>query len=426
VLVVVPLVLAAIAWIVIGRLHPEFWRNLMGAPFQADLYLVGLVLLMVAGNLAFLIFLRRKVSLPNLTLGATILWFSLATLTSFALPGMSYLFTWPALITTLVLGVMILQSGVNPLEHPAGITPVQWVTRIVGGAANILVVVPIITLLYMLIGFWFLMMTPSTPFILVPLLFVALLLAAIVPLIDLLVHNQKWIAPGFVGLLAVALLGIASLNSGFNPEQPMQNGVWYTLDADTKEATWYSFGEKPADAWTAQFFRGATQQVDPASLYPMFSDNPVPPAAFKGEAPRSNLPAPELTLLSDQTSGGIRTIKLQLSSPRMARGLLVKVSGSPVLAASVNDNRQTNPAWSELEDWYLRFYGMTDEGINFQLEVTPGSQITLTVTDQSDGLPELPGVTYSPRSAAMMPFALAQEYMPYPDTTSVRKVYQLP
>lgn len=437
-LILLPLVLAAVAWMIIVKLHPQFWRNLMGAPYRADLYLLGLVTLIAAAGLAMFIILRRKVKLTNLTLGAVLLWLILALLTSFELPGMSYLFTWPAFVTTLILGVMIFRTDASAIEPRSGTTRIQLAALVLGGAANLLLVVPVIVLLFMLIGFWFLMMTPAVPFILVPLLFVALLVSLMAPQMEWLngsmrlttskspAYRHGWLAPGIASMLALGLLVTASLTSGFSPSQPMQNGVWYTLDADKKEAAWYSFGKQPADPWTAQFFPGQSEPVDLKAVYPMFSDNPVPPAAFKGTAPAANLPVPELTVLSDQTSGDVRTIRLHLTSPRLARGLLVKVSGSMVLAASVNDNRQTNPGWSELKDWYLRFYGMTSQGIDLQLEVRPSTQLTLEVTDQSDGLPELPGVTYSPRTPEMMPFAMAQEYMPYPETTSVRMTYQLP
>ncbi len=424
-LFLLPLILAGIVWVLITQLHPEFWRNIMGAPYQADVYLLGLVALILATNLALFNLLRHKFSLPHLSLGAVLLWLVLALLTSFSLPGMSYVFTWPALLATLVLGVMIAQpdSRVGKHRPSAG---VALAARVFAGAAAILLVVPIILLLFMLIGFWFLMMNPTVPFILVPLLFVALLLGLLAPQMEVFIHSRRWLAPGITALLALGLLVTASLASNYSAEQPMQNGVWYSLDVEKQEADWYSFGEQPSDPWTAQFFPGPTEPVKPSSIYPMFSDNPLPPTAFKGPAPAASLPAPEVTLLSDEMSGGVRILTLHLSSPRQARGLLVKVSGAPIVAASVNGNRQTNPAWSELEDWYLRYYGMTGQGIDLQLEVHATSRLALIVTDQSDGLPELPGVIYSPRTPEMMPFALAQEYMPYPETTSVQTTYQIP
>jgi hypothetical protein len=302
---------------------------------------------------------------------------------------------------------------------------VELAARVLFGAAAILLVVPIILLLYMLMGFWFLIMNPAWPFILVPLFFAALLLGLLAPLLDRFVQIHPRLVPGITALAALGLLVTASLTSGFNVDQPMQNGVWYTLDAETNETAWTSFGERPDDPWTAQFFPGATEPVDPQSLYPMFSSNPLPPAAFKGPAEAASLPAPQMQILSDEMSGEVRILKLRLTSPRQARGMLVKVSGAPVASAAVNGYRQSHAAWPAQKDWYLRFYGMTDQGIDLTLEVHGTNPISLSLTDQSDGLPELTGLNVSPRTPDMMPFAMPQEYMPFPETTSVRMTYEI-
>ncbi len=70
----------------------------------------------------------------------------------------------------------------------------------------------------------------------------------------------------------------------------------------------------------------------------------------------------------------------------------VELSGAPVLTATVNGNRQAASRLSDKGDWFLRYYG-TDrrEGVDLLLEVEPSPALTLMVTDQSDGLPELPG-----------------------------------
>jgi hypothetical protein len=329
-LVLLPLVLAVAAWFLITKLHPEFWRNIMGSPYKSDLYLLGLVALLAAASLGLLGLLRRKVSLAHLSLGAVLLWLPLA-----------------------------------------------------------------------------------------------LLLGLLAPLLDRFVQIHPRLVPGITALAALGLLVTASLTSGFNVDQPMQNGVWYTLDAETNEAAWTSFGEQPDDPWTAQFFPGATEPVDPQSLYPMFSSNPLPPAAFKGPAESVSLPAPQMQILSDEMSGEVRILKLRLTSPRQARGMLVKVSGAPVASAAVNGYRQSHAAWPAQTDWYLRFYGMTDQGIDLTLEVHGTNPISLSLTDQSDGLPELIGLNVSPRTPDMMPFAMPQEYMPFPETTSVRMTYEI-
>jgi hypothetical protein len=87
---------------------------------------------------------------------------------------------------------------------------------------------------------------------------------------------------------------------------------------------------------------------------------------------------------------------------------------------------RTDPAWNTRGEWHLRYYGLTPEGIDVELDVEPGSGLSIELTDQADGLPELPGLVYAPRTPAMMPFAVAQEYMPHPETNSVSKRFDLP
>jgi hypothetical protein len=69
---------------------------------------------------------------------------------------------------------------------------------------------------------------------------------------------------------------------------------------------------------------------------------------------------------------------------------------------------------------------MTAGGTDLVLEVPVSAHdLRLQITDQSDGLPGLPDTTYSPRSPDMAPFQIAQEYMPYPETTSVTRTFYL-
>ncbi len=308
---------------------------------------------------------------------------------------------------------------------PAGLT--------LAGALIILIVIPFALMLYLLIGFWFIGMQPAMPFIAVPLLLLALMLTLFAPQMDLLAcafttgrepGRRRWLAPALAGLVALVFLTAGSFSSGTSTSQPLPSGVWYMLDADSGEAAWYSYGERPADPWTAQFFPGAIQSVDLSQVYAATPGNPVP-AGFRGAAPAGPLAPPQLVVTSDPVAAGQRTILLHLTSPRGARGLRVRASGAPVLAAEVNGVRRSEPTWAERNEWYLRYYGLTPAGIDLKLEVAPAAGLSLQVTDQADGLPELPGVTYAPRTASMMPFAIAQEYMPYPETNSVTKQFEL-
>jgi len=289
-----------------------------------------------------------------------------------------------------------------------------------------MIVLPVALWTYLIVGFWLTTMQPDLPFITVSLLFVALLLTLLVPQWDLLRARWKWLVPGVAAGLAIRFLSAGSLTSAFGPTQPLPNGVWYELDADNGQATWYSYGSQPEDEWTAQFFSGPIQPVDLAEVYAATPGNPAPSAAFSGPAPVAALAPPEMVVLSDQTVGDLRQIQLHLTSPRLARGLEVELAGASVVSARINGVLQTNSGWPDRDRWFLRYYGMTPGGTDLTLDMRASARgLTLCITDQSDGLPALDGILYQPRSAGMAPFQIAQEYMPYPETTSVTRTFRL-
>ena len=417
--VLLPLLLGAAVWLGLSRLHPEYWRNLMGAPYAADVYLVGLCAVVLAVGTSVMLVARRWVTAQELAVGSLLVWTALALLSAVTLPGTSYVFTWPAVLATVLLGGSMLwgtAAGPARTGHTAAIG--------VATALSTLIVVPAMLWTYLIVGYWMVTMQPDLPFITVSLLFISLLVALFAPYLNLASGRGRWLAPGLAAVLAAGFATAGSILSDFGPTQPLQNGVWYQLDANTGHASWYSFGDRPSDPWTAQFFPGVIEPVDLSMIYAATPANPTPPAGFKGAAPLADLSGPELQTVSDQTIGDVRTLALHLSSPRQARGLLVELTGGPVYAASINGVRQTNSAWLTRDQWFLRYYGQTAAGLDLVLELPAGARdFIVRCTDQSDGLPELPGVTYAPRSADMAPFQIAQEYMPYPETTSVSRTF---
>jgi hypothetical protein len=136
--------------------------------------------------------------------------------------------------------------------------------------------------------------------------------------------------------------------------------------------------------------------------------------------PPAVVPATALTVLSDATANGVRSLRLHLQGPRGARGLHLELSGAAVSAVTVDGRRFADPGWQGLQTWHLLYYALPAGGIDLALELQPGGgPFTLRVTDQSAGLPALPGAGIRPRPAEMMPLFMAQEFMPYDGTPPV-------
>ncbi len=71
---------------------------------------------------------------------------------------------------------------------------VAWVGGLILAAIILLIVVPTVVLVYLLIGFWFLLMQPAVPFVVVPMLFLASMLALLAPQMDMVTRTRKWLA----------------------------------------------------------------------------------------------------------------------------------------------------------------------------------------------------------------------------------------
>lgn len=54
-------------------------------------------------------------------------------------------------------------------------------------------------------------------------------------------------------------------------------------------------------------------------------------------------------------------------------------------------------------DLRLEYYGLPHSGARLSIQVSAARAVHLTVTDRSNGLPAIPGMTISPRPANTMP-----------------------
>jgi hypothetical protein len=85
--------------LLIGFLH----ENDMAPRYDSRLYAVGFAALALASTVLLYRWLRTRVGVSNLMVGAGACWVLLALATGLALPGASYLFTWPLVCCLLVL-----------------------------------------------------------------------------------------------------------------------------------------------------------------------------------------------------------------------------------------------------------------------------------------------------------------------------------
>jgi len=188
-------------------------------------------------------------------------------------------------------------------------------------------------------------------------------------------------------------------------------------DARDRAGHWLSAGSD-TDEWTEQFFHdGYTtgrRAFSPGYYFGQQFDvieAPVPPV---------QLAAPELAVLDDTTANGVRTVRLLLTSPRGAPTAHVdlKLPGD-LGAATVGGEVIKVDASASQQRLPLAGYNLGGDGIELSVSVASTPAITGTLTDFSNGLPEISGMTVTDRPDAYMP-ALFDFRDPTAVTTTIR------
>lgn len=311
-----------------------------------------------------------------------LLWLCLAGAMAFALPGASYLFLWPALFGLIPLALLLLPSrGPGPLA--------RTLLSCACALPALLLVAPLVDMLF----------TALTVQLAAPLtVLTALLLLLLLPQLEATVGAGPRLAAVMGGLVAVLFL-VGALRSPFDPEHPRPTSLTYLLDAARREALWVSSGPRP-DEWTAGALGPSPQQERLVRYLPSWW-MPV----LHAPAPVLPLPPPEPRITRDETVDGVRTVTVQVRSPRGAPMLELQVEPArPLMGARFAGTEL--PAGSELgplsdgEAAVFRYWVPPPEGVELTLRFLAGTRLELRVVDHDYTLPEA-GLT--PRRADAMP-----------------------
>lgn len=372
----------------ISELHRGYEWIPYTLPYNSWLYKIGFVLLTVAVTSGVYALFRRKVRLPNLIVGGMFWWLLLLLLFTVFVPGGSYLFTWPLLFSLVGAGVLLRQSE-------------QTLTPLKRFLVNSLCVIPALILITQLVYMLFIMLGLHSLW--VTLLPVVLLLALLVPHLDLMTQRKRWLLPTASAALGLGFIIVGLLTSGFDASHRHANSLFYVFNADTGKAMWASLDEEP-DEWTTHFLPEDAQPQTLNKLLPWLSQE-----ALQGEAPSISSPAPNLELLDDSTKGELRSLRLRLTSPRQAPALMViadpetEVVSAVINGRRVEKGRASSDARNEV-GWGMIYFAPPKEGIELVLELKPSQQPPrFQVQDLSYELPQIPGNSFTARPDYMMP-----------------------
>lgn len=342
---------------------------------------LAIAIIAAAALLNFLF--KAGVDACNLAMGALFGWLVMTVALSLAIPSGSYLVTWPLILGLIPVGILFLtkQSEFRSFKTLALFS--------VFAVPGILWFIQWVYLVYLSMG-----INLSG----IAMVGVALLLSLLIPHLDYLTASSRWLLAGATAALGIFFTLQVALGSNFNERFPKPNTLFYAYNGDSDETFWGSTDEN-LDDWTSQFLVDETEpfsEILPTSSLPM----------HKAPAPRIALAPPRVELLEDTTEGGIRTLRLRITSAQKAPYLnLFFHPQDNIVAGSVNGmpvNGFENMAQSASRNWWRwRYHGLPAEGIEVTLQTASQTPLEIKLLDISYGLPEL--ADFTPRPANMIP-----------------------
>jgi hypothetical protein len=381
----------AFLWWVLQALH--LVNSSFESAYNAQTYAWGFLALTIAATSSLYVTFRRKASATELTMGAFLLCMALLVLTYFFAPGTSFLLMWPLFFALLPLGLGFV------LDRPD--------SKFLKIALLICTSVPVF--LFSLLIAAFAILEPGAMQTMVSLcIFTVVLLALLAPQVEVMTARRKWLLPGVCAVIGLSFIAFGALHSSYDTQHPRPDSVAYWLNADTGKGSWISLDERP-DGWTSQFLTGHIER-EKIEIFVA----PGGESVLKTDAPPAKLPAPEIVTLDDSVSGNERLLRLRLTSLRHADVLWVALEKATVLRATIGGKKLPSKMVEPNDRLWGFYYAVPPpDGIELDIAVGLADAPRLTLTDQTNGLPDIPGLHMKPRADDQM----ALHYYPAFDST---------
>jgi len=402
-----PLALGTVLWLgstlLCAALVPLLWWALKtlglvnfsySSAYNARTYALAFVALTIATGLAVFGFSTRRIGTENLAMGGLFWYLVLGVLSSWFMPGLNILFALP-----LGLGLLSLAMSFRSGGH-----------GMLSSLMRLLFAVPAIFLFTLLIAAIDAGLPGDPlPSLVVSVILTIILLVFLVPQLEPITGGGNLTISAAFALMGVVLLGWGASHSEYDSGHPRPDTIAYWLDADTGKSSWISLDEKP-DSWTSQFLTG---RVEKATLNIFVSPGD---RILKSAAPPLSLPAPQITLLDDSSAPNERVLRLRLASGRQPSTLWVSVQNATILRATI-DGKKAPSKMVEPRDklWGFYYAAPPAQGIELTIAVNPSDKPQFTLSDQTNGLPEVPGFRSKPRTSDLMPL----NYFPAFDSTAL-------
>lgn len=402
---VIVLITVSLTWSFIVGLDAEAARAHAGEPYNASFYLAGLILLACSITLTQSFFLAKRVGFPHMFVGALLFWTALMTLSGLFLDGGSYIFTLPIFFMLAGVGI-VLANGVGVERFTTNEVLLLSLCVVPG----VVLIAPLVKTIHAGLGL------NQTAIVFIPLV---LLFGLFLPAFDFLLRALVWRLPASLLVVSVTLLVAGGLYTRFDDRHPEPDSVFYVLDPERSRAIWMSLHAQPS-TWTGKFFPPGAVSSSVNDYLPNFLG-----PFLNAPAPVVSLVPPSAEIVSDESSAGVRRLRLRITSPRNASIITVGAeAGTQILSASVNDRRLSldhRSTRSETQGvWTLEYYAPDQKGFELMLEVDPAKPLKMRIFDISYGLPSVPEQPIGTRPANSMPMPDGSFFQ---DTTIVTKSF---
>lgn len=339
----------------------------MGGTYDVEQYELGLLAVYLALTATIYTIFQRRARPGELAAGALLFWLVLTIGSTLFLPGASYLFLWPLLAGLIVLGLVL------------------TITEPLTAFQQFLILVPVIaglilfgTAIYLVQRMFGVGIYPVGGVMSV------LLMALAFPYLDLSALPRASVWAAGTAIAGILLLVWGGFTTGYNTENPRQNFLFYSMNVDTRKASWVADTKQPEDATLSPW-------LGPAPINGIMKDffpGPWEEHVRTNNAPVLNEPGPEMTILEDKTEAGVRSLQLRLRSPRKAWGLMADItSEKAILEGELYGERYSRE--TARDRLFFKAIAFPAEGVEIAIKLVAGSPVIIRLADVNPKLPTL-------------------------------------
>jgi hypothetical protein len=362
-------VIGVAGWYLLTTIRPEYLRFTIGDTYRSSIYAWGELCLVVVALLVWFRWRRRTSSALEIS-AAMLAWFTLLSVVCAALlPGVAYLFTWPALAGIAAITVALRRADASwyPLAGAVAAVPA------------VVLLLPVGVLLQGTLG---ISLSAAA------LIFAVLLAASGVTLLEAGPRGRALTATMLtVGVAAPVLVGVGLATDHYDSAHPRPVSLGYTLDADAGTATWLS-----SDG-TADPVLGGRLSGEPVAVGDRFP-NLGTGSYLSGPATVATAVArPTLDVLGSTEAAGVRSVRVRLRPGAGTQSVAVYADTSrhEIIGATV-DGRQlsggTNRPFADGPwKWGLGYTAPATSGVLLEFRVRGSGPLRIRAVAQSAGLP---------------------------------------